>query len=242
MVNALSLFSGCGGCSLGLQQAGFDVRLAADIDENACKTYARNLDKGCIWNVDLATITAADVLGRANVYPGGVNLIVGGPPCQGFSSAGTRAWEDPRNTLLRRFVELVTSIRPTWFVMENVEGLLTANAGAFLIESVTRFLESGYWVRVEKVYMERYGVPQRRKRVIIVGNLEGCNFAFPSWTYYERIQDSFPEQQLQLSIMDAISDLPAPSDSGEVIYQQQARNEYQAQMRRTDRCVVQMVD
>src|SRR5207245_2002841 len=91
-----------------------------------------------------------------------------------------------RNILLRNFVEIVTSLRPTWFIMENVEGLLTANDGVFIIEAITHFLEAGYWFRAKKVYMEKHGLPQRRKRVIIVGNLEQCNFTFPEPTHYEQ--------------------------------------------------------
>lgn len=139
-MNAFSLFSGCGGCSLGLMNAGFEVRLAADIDRQACESYALNLGKAAIWQVDLFDLEPERLLDKASLNADEVNLIVGGPPCQGFSSAGAKDWADPRNTLLRKFVEIVTHLKPTWFVMENVEGLLTANGGFYITEAISRFL------------------------------------------------------------------------------------------------------
>jgi DNA (cytosine-5)-methyltransferase 1 len=182
-MEVISLFSGCGGCSLGLKQASFDVKLAVDINQDACESYARNLGREFIWKADLASVQSTDLLERSGLRLEEIDLIVGGPPCQGFSSAGARDWDDPRNALIRNFVEIVTSLRPTWFVMENIEGLLTANGGVFLIEAITHFLEAGYRVKAKNVYMERYGLPQKRKRVIIVGNLESCDFEFPEPTY-----------------------------------------------------------
>jgi DNA (cytosine-5)-methyltransferase 1 len=147
----------------------------------------------------------------ANIKANAVDLIVGGPPCQGFSSAGTRLWDDPRNRLLKNFVDNVVKIRPTWFILENVEGLLTANDGYFVIESITQFLKAGYTVRAKKVYMECHGVPQRRKRVFIVGNLEGVSFSFPRETHVGESWSLFSHQSA-LSIMDAIDDLPNPNN------------------------------
>src|SRR5690348_7325424 len=104
-MQAISLFAGGGGCSLGLKQAGFDIRLAADIDADACETYATNLGSEGVWQVDLSTVSSTDLLDRAGLGSRSIDLIVGGPPCQGFSSAGARDWADPRNKLLRSFVE-----------------------------------------------------------------------------------------------------------------------------------------
>lgn len=143
-MRAISVFSGCGGCSLGLRQAGFDIRLAVDIDKDTCETYASNLDKAPVWCADLSQTQPSGLLERAELKREEVDLIVGGPPCQGFSSAGAKDWADPRNILLRKFVEIITTLRPTWFIMENVEGLLTSHEGIFLIEAITRFLEAGY--------------------------------------------------------------------------------------------------
>lgn len=234
MTRAINLFSGCGGCSLGLKQARFEVRLAVDLDPSACETYAMNLGCESIWRTDLSTTKPVEIITRARLDTSSVDLIVGGPPCQGFSSAGARDWEDSRNTLLRHFVEIVTSIKPTWFIMENVEGLLTAKDGFFVIEAITRFLEAGYWVRAKKVYMEQYGLPQRRKRLIVVGNLEQCEFTFPPKSYRERSQLSLFEQHPQLAVLDAISDLPVATIEEAVVYDKQPTNGYQVRLRRID--------
>src|SRR5438067_7142959 len=110
-MKVFSLFSGCGGCSLGLKQAGFEIRLAVDSDKDACKTYAANLGKETVWCADLSNIKPNELLQRSRLSAKEVDLIVGGPPCQGFSSAGAKDWSDPRNILLRNFVEIVTSLK-----------------------------------------------------------------------------------------------------------------------------------
>lgn len=233
-MEVLNLFSGCGGCSLGLKQANFFVNLAVDIDKDACNTYTANLGVGSVWCSDISNIKPDKILAHAHLRAGEVDLIVGGPPCQGFSSAGTKDWTDPRNTLIRNFVEIITSLKPTWFIMENVEGLLTTNNGFFLIEAVAQFLNAGYWVRVKKVYMEEHGLPQRRKRVIIVGNLEQCNFDFPPSTHStQSVLPTFEEVQ-QLTIVDAIGDLPFNTETNKVFYNRASQCEYQRRLRRED--------
>lgn len=231
-MGVISLFAGCGGCSLGLKQAGFEIVLAVDNNKDACATYASNLGSEALCCADLSTIKPRELLDRSLLKDTEVELIVGGPPCQGFSSAGAKDWADPRNILLRNFVEIITSLRPTWFIMENVEGLLTANEGVFLIEAVTRFLEAGYWVRAKKVYMEQYGLPQRRKRVVIVGNLEQCSFDFPEPLYSEYPMLPTIEHYPQLGTLDAIGDLPIPKIETGAKYNSAPQNSYQASLRR----------
>lgn len=229
-----SLFAGCGGCSLGLRQAGLEVDLAIDIDKDACNTYSANLGNNKVWRADLSEVKPADLLQKSYLRREDINLIIGGPPCQGFSSAGAKDWNDPRNILIKNFVEIVTKLKPTWFIMENVEGLLTANEGIFLIEAITQFLQAGYWVRAKKIYMERYGLPQLRKRVIIVGNLEQCNFDFPEPTH-SKYATLFDQSQKRLvSILDAIEDLPPASDTGNVLYDKKPQNDYQRRMHHID--------
>ena len=232
---AVSLFSGCGGCSLGLTQAGFSVSLAAELDEDACQTYRANVGAASLWQTDLGTVSAKDILQRLGAGVGEIPLMTGGPPCQGFSSAGAKDWTDPRNSLLKKYVDLVVATRPVWFLMENVEGLLTSNDGFFITEAVTRFLQAGYWVRAKKIYMEKYGVPQRRKRVIVVGNLERCAFDFPEETHDEECGDSlFRSESPLLSILDAIDDMGTPLDKGELSFSLPPRTAYQRGLKRSD--------
>ncbi len=233
MTWAISLFSGCGGCSLGLSQGGFSVSLAAELDEDACQTYGANVGAVSLWQTDLRTVHPKDILKR--VGAGEIPLVVGGPPCQGFSSAGAKDWTDPRNSLLKKYVDLVVALRPVWFVMENVEGLLTSNDGFFITEAIAQFLRAGYWVKAKKIYMEKYGLPQRRKRVIVVGNLERCDFDFPEETHAEADTGTlFGSGTPLLSILDAIGDMGTPVENGDVSFSSLPRNEFQIGLRRRD--------
>jgi DNA (cytosine-5)-methyltransferase 1 len=233
-MQAVSLFSGCGGCSLGLHQAGYAISLAAELDDDACRTYSENLEADRLWQTDLAQVTAEDLLRRIGARVGDVPLMAGGPPCQGFSSAGAKNWTDTRNVLLKKYIDLVIGVRPVWFVMENVEGLLTSNDGYFITEAVTQLLQAGYWVRAKKVYMEKHGLAQRRKRVIVVGNRENCAFNFPDESHGEVFNGALFSPIPQLSILDAIGDMPVAVESGEVFITNPPVNDYQRQMRGMD--------
>ena len=176
---AISIFSGAGGCSLGFLQAGFDVRFATDVDRDAVESYRRNFAGTPCEAADVRDLGPEMLLDRAGVRSGELDILLGGPPCQGFSSAGMKSGEDPRNSLVRHYVRLLEGIRPKWFVMENVEGLLTNDGGLHVRGAVEAFLNAGYSVNLEKIYAQGYGVPQRRKRVLIVGNRMGHDFIFP---------------------------------------------------------------
>lgn len=204
-----SLFAGAGGCSLGFKRAGFDILLAIDHDQPSCETYSQNF---CGTDVRQADVTSTDwkqLLAEHQLEPGELEVLIGGPPCQGFSTAGKRFWDDPRNHLLRSYVEALRTIRPKWFMMENVEGLLTAKRGDYVLHAVEAFLSLGYRVRIEKIYSHEYGVPQRRKRVVIIGNRLGINFEFPvpttpiSGAIFRDSANTFDS---------AVVDLPAPHE------------------------------
>ena len=177
-----SLFAGAGGCSLGFKQAGFGVVYALDIDHAACVTYKHNFPEAVVDACDIADVDWQRVLTDQALVPGELEMLIGGPPCQGFSSAGKRLHSDPRNYLLDSYVKALSTLQPKWFMMENVEGLLTLDDGKHLFRTVEAFTNIGYTLRLEKVYAHEYGVPQRRKRVIIVGNRLGVNFSFPAPT------------------------------------------------------------
>ena len=177
--SAISLFAGAGGCSLGFQQAGFNVWFATDIDRDAVDSYQRNFPETPCEAADVRDLGPEALLAKIGLCSGELDILLGGPPCQGFSSAGIKSGEDPRNSLVRHYVRLLEGIRPKWFVMENVEGLLTNDGGLHVRDAVEAFLNAGYSVNLEKVYAQGYGVPQRRKRVLIVGNRMGHDFVFP---------------------------------------------------------------
>lgn len=179
---AISLFAGAGGCSLGFKQAGYEVVYATDFDKSAMETYKLNFPETLAECKDINEIDFAHLLDELKLQQGEIDILIGGPPCQGFSTAGSRFWDDPRNHLLKQYVRALEIIKPKWFLMENVEGLLTSNEGEYVRESVKAFVNLGYSVRLEKVYSQEYGVPQRRKRVLIIGNRLGINFSFPKPT------------------------------------------------------------
>lgn len=179
---AISLFCGAGGCSLGFTHAGYEVLFASDIDQSAMATYKENFGATSTATDDIGNLDFAFIMKQLSILPGELDILIGGPPCQGFSSAGKRFWEDPRNRLLKNYVEAIDAIKPKWFLMENVEGILTANKGLYVYEAMKALIELGYQVRVEKVYSQSFGVPQRRKRVLVVGNRLGHSYELPAPT------------------------------------------------------------
>ena len=176
---SLDLFSGCGGLSLGLKmaQTGSKNRIetAAAVDnwQIACETFEHNLGlKPYCDSIDEALIS------KILEKDGPFDILVGGPPCQGFSTAGKRALDDPRNNLVLSFLRAVAIVNPKVFVMENVSGFKSYQGGS-LFSEVTKFANNlGYTVRSAVVLASLSGVPQRRKRFLLVGSKSG-NFVFP---------------------------------------------------------------
>ena len=167
----IDLFCGAGGLSLGFLRAGFKTLAAFDSWAPAVETYRANLSDhvqrvGVTQDLDLPE----------------VSVIVGGPPCQGFSSAGMRRADDHRNTLVGEFSRLIARARPTAFVFENVEGFLTGARGDFVLELLEPVIDAGYRVHLRKINAANFGVPQHRKRVIAIGGL-GWNPSFPEPTH-----------------------------------------------------------
>lgn len=176
---AVSLFAGAGGCSLGFQQFGIDVLAAYDICKEAVDTYNSNFAGNKCHVEDLSTCDFGAIRDRLELKKGDLDIVIGGPPCQGFTTAGRRSEDDSRNHLLSNYVNALKEFYPRWFMMENVEGVLTTTNGCFLVNCIQGMISLGYTVYLKKVYMQEYGIPQRRKRVIIVGNREGKSFDFP---------------------------------------------------------------
>ncbi len=227
---AISLFAGAGGCSLGFGQAGFDVRFATDVDNDAVESYRRNFPTTPCQAADIRRLAASAVLERAGLNPGELDILLGGPPCQGFSSAGVKAGDDPRNSLLAHYVRLLEGLRPKWFVVENVEGLLTNAGGLRVRDTLATLLGVGYSLNLEKVYAQGFGIPQRRKRVFIVGNRLGQEFLFPEPV--TRFSGSIFRKG-EVTFAAALSDLPSPAEAPDatVAFFHPPQNELQAYLR-----------
>ena len=172
----VSLFAGAGGFSTGFSQAGLKPIFGAEINPDACQTYQQNVGSPC-HQLDLSTVEPTHLEKLAGARKPFV--VIGGPPCQGFSTAGPRNSADPRNKLIFNYLNIVERLWPRWFIFENVEGLLTSGGGKDIARLVREFVAMGYSVRLQKVNLASYGVPQTRKRVLIIGNRLGIDFHFP---------------------------------------------------------------
>jgi DNA (cytosine-5)-methyltransferase 1 len=201
----VDLFCGAGGLSLGLTRAGIQPIYAVDDWAPAVSTYKSQFGE----HIEQVNLTDRTSLPAAE-------LIVGGPPCQGFSTAGHRKTGDLRNSLVGVFARLIARHRPKMFIFENVEGFLTAEHGARVIELLDPLIEAGYRVHLRKINAANYGVPQHRKRVIGIGGL-GFDPHFPEATHRAtgapgtyRIGKHLPAAP---SLEEALAALPEPSDS-----------------------------
>jgi DNA (cytosine-5)-methyltransferase 1 len=230
---AVDLFSGAGGLSLGLHRAGFDVAAAVEPDSWAADTYAANFGSVSLVRADILEISD-----RAFAKYRGVDLVAGGPPCQGFSIAASKRRDpaDPRNFLYRQFIRAVSSIKPRMVLVENVPELLRAKLpdGSSLLEDFKAGLSRlGYSVDHYLLNAADFGVPQLRRRLFIIGFLS-VDPAFdigPS-----RMPNGGLSGRAWLTIDDAISDLPAnpPNTVGEgtpVAYASAYLTPYQASLR-----------
>lgn len=167
----LDLFSGAGGASLGVESIeGYEVVGAVDVDEQACKVYDDNL-RLTPWVQDLTDVSYADILNRFELNDRDVDVIMGCPPCQSFSSLrDTEPWpeDEPRDVLLRTFLRLIDEGRPSVVFFENVPGFVTKNDGRYARKFENWMNENGYGVDLRLVNAADYGVPQARKRTIAI--------------------------------------------------------------------------
>lgn len=181
-VLGVDVFSGAGGLSLGAKMAGVDVRYAIEIWDSAANTYRRNSPSANVINKDIQTI---DPLVEMPECGDGVFVIMGGPPCQGFSMSNQRGrtMDNPKNQLFHQFVRFVDELRPDWFVFENVNGIVNMEHGK-VIKIITQcFKDLGYAVAGPTVlWADDFGVPQKRNRCFLVGNKVGIDFEFPAPT------------------------------------------------------------
>ncbi len=182
----LDLFSGAGGFSLGFEHAGFDVKAGVDRDPDFLDTYERNHNDSTAMQVDLFETPPEEFFKLENAPSiDDIDIIIGGPPCKGFSKAGERKDGDKRDTLVSRFLDYVEYVKPEYAVMENVTGIQSKStpSGEPYIEMVRRRLGKGGYIHHEKVLNSAdYGVPQRRQRVIIVAHKPKHTFSYPEPT------------------------------------------------------------
>lgn len=222
--NVIDLFCGCGGLSYGFEKAGFNVLLGIDNDKMALNTFELNHNGSKTICEDITQITYENNI-KSVIGDKKIDLIIGGPPCQGMSLSGPRKFDDPRNKLYLSFIRLVDEIKPTAFIIENVPGLVSLFGGTIKDTIIEKFSNMGYNVKYKILSAADYGVPQNRKRVIFVGLKKG-EFIFPEI------------QKDKITCEMALSDLPPLEfDLGEnsCNYGIYPQNEYQKLMRRNSK-------
>ena len=165
----VSTFSGAGGSSLGYQLAGGKVLLAVEWDDNAVATYRLNFPDTPIYHGDIVKLSVDECCEKAGIKPGELDILDGSPPCQGFSTAGKRKFDDDRNQLFREFVRLLQGLQPRVFVMENVSGMVKGKMKLIFAECLRELKASGYRVKARVLNAMYFNVPQSRQRLIFVG-------------------------------------------------------------------------
>lgn len=199
----IDLFSGAGGFSLGFEKANFRNIFSIDVEKSFCDTYKANFPSHKLLEIDIKNLKVSHI--KKLVGKTDVDVIIGGPPCQGFSMAGNigrKFTDDPRNHLFKEFVRVVKVVRPKFFVMENVARLYTHNLGKTKEEIKKEFEKIGYRLESRVLNTADYGIPQARRRVIFIGTRTSNKIWFP------------PAKNVKKkSVRDAIGDLPG-LDSG----------------------------
>lgn len=201
-LTVIDLFSGAGGLSLGFANKGFDNIFSIDIEPAFCQTYKKNFPAHKLIQKDITTLKDKEILELTNGKD--VDVIIGGPPCQGFSMAGNigrKFIDDPRNHLFKEFARFLSVIRPKIFLMENVARLYTHNHGKTKEEILKVFNSLGYHTECKVLNVADYGVPQIRRRIIFIGTrLNNSAIFFPKKKY---------SADQYVTIKEAIDDLPA---------------------------------
>lgn len=212
---AIDLFSGAGGLALGIEQAGFKIVLANEIRRDFADSYALNHPTTKLVVGDIKNLSPRTEAGDANV-----SLLFGGPPCQGFSTIGKKDRNDDRNSLFWQFIRISEEVNPDFVLFENVSGFKRMYSGAVYNTLIDELSKCGYSVCCSILDCSKFGVPQRRKRTIVVGHKPEFKFSMPEGN------------EEAISMWDAISDLPAVA-SGETAtcYLCEPLNQYQKKMR-----------
>lgn len=244
-LTAIDLFSGAGGLSWGLQDAGYNVLFGSDIDVACGATYRRNHPHARFHCGDIRDIDGADILSATGLSVGELDVLAGGPPCQGFSIIGSRQIEDPRNDLFRHFFRIARHLKPKVLLIENVPGLATLQRGAVINRIREEFVAAGYSFEFAELLAAQYGVPQMRWRMIFIGFRADLGIpkqvGFPAPTHGDQpIGALIPNCKIApahtaafLKTIDAIGDLPPIEAGGQTThYAGVADRHYQMQMRK----------
>lgn len=219
---SIDLFAGAGGLTDGIFQAGVKTLVAVDFEYKACLTLKTNHPE---INVICGDLTKQDVKNSIYIAVKGkeIDLLAGGPPCQGFSMAGFRNPNDPRNKLFLEYVDVLSKIKPKVFIMENVEGMKTLEKGQIYAEIINQLSNCGYNVKGKLLFASDYGVPQKRKRLITIGVRKDLQID---------VDNLFPEKlDIKVTAKDAIFDLESLQENTESKNNQKLFSDYVKSLR-----------
>jgi DNA (cytosine-5)-methyltransferase 1 len=236
-LTCIDLFSGAGGFSLGFSDAGFEILVATDYQESAGKTYSENLSAPFL-QADIAKL-ATDISPLCEKARGNldkIDVIVGGPPCKGFSTAGVYNPDDTRSSLLHRYIQVVEKLRPRAIVVENVPGAKRIKKGAYVKNLLSSARDLGYTIREMTLNAADYGVPQFRERLFFIGYRDEVPISRPVPTYLaDAQQQRLGKTELNrehIKVGEAISDLAflGPGEESRQ-YRLPSESQYQEVMR-----------
>lgn len=219
-MKVIDLFAGCGGFSTGFEQAGYNITKAVEFDPIIANTYEKNHLQTKMYVADIGTIDNENFFSENEV-----DVIIGGPPCQGFSMAGARIRngfvDDPRNYLFKHYFNIVKIVKPKAFVIENVQGILTMSNGKILEEIINLFSDPSnfngdkYYIHYKLINSKEFGIPQNRQRVILIGSKnKDYNFDELLESAKQKVLDEHHDYFQQVSVGDALSNIPNPTENG----------------------------
>jgi DNA (cytosine-5)-methyltransferase 1 len=224
----IDLFCGAGGLSEGFRQSGFQVLVGQDWDEAAGLTFLHTHPGAKFIGGSIKNVESNTLLRSAGLKRGELDVLVGGPPCQGFSvNNHKRGADDPRTMLFREYLRIVEGLHPRWLVMENVTGMLSIENGKFIRAITTGMERLGYSVEMKLLKAEEFGVPQERRRLVFIANRTGAKISFPETTHG-------PSMKPFTTIWDAISDLPKVNNGEASLclkYLSNPKNDFQSMVR-----------
>lgn len=230
----IDLFAGVGGLSYGFaHDENFQILAANEILEPMAKAYCANHPTVKMYNMDIKDFGIANLTTDFDLHEGDIDIVVGGPPCQAYSTVGKRVLDDPRGKLFQEYFRVLKEFKPKLFVFENVKGLLSIQKGALIRQIISLFESIGYNVNMQVLNAADYGTPQIRERVIIIGTLNHRPFVYPKPTHCDA-STICKKQGLKpyITLGEAIGDLPSikSGEQGDK-YISQPQNDYQHLMR-----------
>ena len=229
----IDLFAGVGGLSYGFaHDEDFDIVAANEILVPMATAYSLNHPTVKMYNKDIKDFSLSDLTKDLGLKKGDIDIVVGGPPCQAYSTVGKRLIDDPRGKLFQEYYRILSELRPKMFVFENVKGLLSMCKGDLIKTIISLFESIGYNVNIRLLNAADYGTPQIRERVILVGTLLGGKYNYPQPTHYNPELGAINGLKPYVTLGEALGDLPAIGNGGSASsYKTRPKNDYQKLMR-----------